>query len=135
MSKGRPLSGEERARRRAEDRDRLEEAARALLSSDGWQQWVRVRSRNGLSHYSLRNQLLIALQAPHASFVAGFHAWHDLGRTVAKGQRGIRILAPMPIRDRDQTATKQAAADGDRVRTLFKSVAVFDTLSRDHLWR
>lgn len=53
MGKGRPLSDEERARRRAEDRDRLEQAARALLSSDGWQQWVRVRSRNGLSRYSL----------------------------------------------------------------------------------
>lgn len=133
MSKGRPLSDEERARRRAEDRDRLEQAARALLSSDGWQQWVRVRSRNGLSRYSLRNQLLIALQAPHASFVAGFHAWHDLGRTVAKGQRGIRILAPMPIRDRDQTATKQAADDADRVRTLFKSVAVFDVSQTEAL--
>jgi len=57
MSKGRPLSEQERARRRAEDRDRLEQAARALLTSDGWQQWIRVRSRNGLSRYSLRNQL------------------------------------------------------------------------------
>lgn len=131
MNKGRPLSDEERARRRAEDRDRLEQAARALLTSDGWQQWVRVRSRNGLSRYSLRNQLLIALQAPQSSFVAGFHAWHELGRTVTKGQRGIRILAPMPIGNRDKTATTKAADDADKVRTLFKSVAVFDTLSRD----
>lgn len=133
MSKGRPLSDEERARRRAEDRDRLEQAARALLTSDGWQQWVRVRSRNGLSRYSLRNQLLIALQAPHASFVAGFHAWHDLGRTVTKGQRGIRILAPMPLRDRDETATRKTADDGDKVRTLFKSVAVFDVSQTEAL--
>jgi hypothetical protein len=132
MSKGRPLSEQERARRRAEDRDRLEQAARALLTSDGWQQWIGVRSRNGLSRYSLRNQLLIALQAPHASFVAGFHAWHDLGRTVTKGQRGIRILAPMPIRDRDERPKEPA--DGEaQVRTLFKSVAVFDVSQTDAL--
>jgi hypothetical protein len=127
MAKGRRLSDEERARRRAEDRDRLEQAARALLSSDGWRDWVRVRSRNGLARYSFGNQLLIAMQAPGASFVAGFHAWHELGRTVRKGERGIRILAPMPIKDRD-TADKPAGdkADEERVRTLFKSVAVFD---------
>ena len=133
MSKGRSLSDEERARRRAEDRDRLEQAARALLTSDGWQQWIRVRSRNGLSRYSLRNQLLIALQAPQASFVAGFHAWHELGRTVTKGQRGIRILAPMPIRDRDEPATKKTANDGGKVRMLFKSVAVFDVSQTEPL--
>ena len=131
MSKGRPLSDEERARRRAEDRDRLEQAARALLSSDGWQRWVRVRSRNGLSRYSLRNQLLIALQAPRASFVAGFHSWHELGRTVTKGQRGIRILAPMPIRDHDENAAK--TSNEDNVRTLFKSVAVFDVSQTEPL--
>lgn len=110
MSKGRPLSDEERARRRAEDRDRLEQAARALLTSDGWQQWVRVRSRNGLSRYSLRNQLLIALQAPHASFVAGFRAWHELGRTVAKGQRGI----PDPRPDADPRPRRTSHQAGSR---------------------
>jgi hypothetical protein len=127
MAKGRRLSDEERARRRAEDRERLEQAARALLSSDGWRDWVRVRSRNGLARYSVGNQLLIAMQAPGASFVAGFHAWHELGRTVRKGERGIRILAPVPIKDRD-TAEKPTSETSDeaRVRTLFKSVAVFD---------
>lgn len=52
----------ERAARRAADRDRLEQAARALLSSDGWQRWLRVRATNGLARYSLGNQMLIALQ-------------------------------------------------------------------------
>ena len=131
MAKGRRLSDEERARRRAEDRDRLEQAARALLSSEGWQRWVRVRSRNGLARYSFGNQVLIAWQAPQASFVAGFHAWHELGRTVTKGQRGIRILAPMPFRQRDQDAPARRDGDENRkARTLFKSVTVFDTLSR-----
>lgn len=124
----RRLTDEERAQRRAQDRDRLEQAARRLLTSEGWQQLVRVRARNGLARYSLGNQLLIAMQAPDATFVAGFHAWKDLNRRVSKGSRGIRILAPMPLRTRDG---ESGSGDGEtpedeRMRTLFKSVAVFD---------
>lgn len=126
----RRLTDEERTQRRAEGRERLERAANELLSSDGWQRWVRIRARNGLSRYSLGNQLLIALQAPDARFVAGFHAWKDLGRRVSRGQHAIRILAPMPLRQRDDADAPSADSD-EQPRVLFKSVAVFDTLSRD----
>jgi hypothetical protein len=121
------LTDEERAQRRAQDRERMEQAARRLLSSEGWQQWVRVRARNGLARYSLGNQLLIAMQTPDATFVAGFHAWKDLARRVRKGEHGIRILAPMPVREREeQTPADGESEDSGRARTLFKSVAVFD---------
>ncbi len=130
----RRLTDDERARRRAQDRERLEQAARELLSSDGWRRWIEVRARNGLARYSLGNQLLIALQAPDARFVAGFHAWKDLGRRVSKGERGIRILAPMPIRGRDtRKDTSSGREDGENVRTLFKSVAVFDVAQTEAL--
>lgn len=46
------LNDAEREQRRAEDRLRVDVAARQLLSSEGWQRWVRVRARNGLSRYS-----------------------------------------------------------------------------------
>ena len=45
--------------------------------------------------YSLRNVMLIASQKPTATHVAGFHAWHKLGRFVKKGEKGIMILAPI----------------------------------------
>src|ERR1700729_1475209 len=45
--------------------------------------------------YSVGNILEIARQMPSASRVAGLYAWNQLGRKVKKGQRGIRILAPM----------------------------------------
>jgi hypothetical protein len=48
-----PLTDEERDARRRADRERIEQAARALLTSDGWQRWMRVRATNGLSRYSL----------------------------------------------------------------------------------
>jgi antirestriction protein ArdC len=45
--------------------------------------------------YSLHNILLIALQKPNASHVAGFHTWNQLGRFVKKGEKGIMILVPI----------------------------------------
>lgn len=54
------LSDEERDRRRAQDRERLRQAAEQLLSSEGWRRWVKARASNGLARYSLHNQLLIA---------------------------------------------------------------------------
>src|ERR1039457_6382615 len=111
----------ERAERRQADRDRLEQAARALLSSEGWQRWVRVRSTNGLSRYSFHNQLLIAMQRPDASYVAGFRAFLDLNRCVRKGERAIRILAPMSVRTRNNGAAtargqgRRRAAQADRL--------------------
>lgn len=49
----RRLSDAERDARRQADRERIEQAARALLTSEGWQRWIRVRATNGLSRYSL----------------------------------------------------------------------------------
>jgi N-terminal domain of anti-restriction factor ArdC len=131
----RKLTDDERAERRQADRDRLEQAARALLSSDGWRRWVKVRSTNGLARYSFGNQLLIVMQRPDASYVAGFRAFLELNRCVRKGQCAIRILAPMSVRDQDsRTSRIEAAADGaDRRRTLFRAVPVFDVSQTDPL--
>jgi len=131
----RKLTDAERAERRAADRDRLEHAARALLSSEGWQRWVRVRSTNGLSRYSFGNQLLIAMQRPDATYVAGFRAFLELNRCVRKGERAIRILAPMSVRDRSsdaRDATPTLQGDEPR-RTVFRAVSVFDVSQTDAL--
>ena len=73
----RKLTEAERAERRQADRDRLEQAARALLSSEGWRRWVRVRSTNGLSRYSFHNQLLIAMQRVVSQCLLG-RGWVDI---------------------------------------------------------
>src|SRR5271156_5866965 len=49
--------------------------------------------------YSLRNVMLIASQKPTATHVAGFYAWHKLGRFVKKGEKGILILSPIVRRN------------------------------------
>jgi hypothetical protein len=126
----RRLSEHEREQRRASDRERMQQAAEQLLGSEGWRRWVRVRSANGLSRYSLNNQLLIALQTGGtASFVAGFRAWLELGYAVHKGERAIRVLAPMTLNGRAEdspTVQPHAPRDEERRRVQFRAVAVFD---------
>jgi antirestriction protein ArdC len=74
--------------------------------------------------YSWNNVLLIASQRPAASRVAGFHAWHDLGRTVKKGEKGIMILAPMRAKQ-EWTPGQDQPKESYRV-TGFRPAYVFD---------
>ncbi len=91
MARRPKLTDQQREQRRAEDRERLQTAARALLDSDGWARWVRVRATNGLARYSMRNVLLLALQTEgSASYVAGFKRWLALGYCVRRGEKGFR---------------------------------------------
>jgi len=117
------LTDAEREQRRTADRERLHQAAQQLLTSDGWRRWVHVRARGGLARLSLNNQLLVALSCPDATFVAGFKAWLALGYCVRKGETAIRIIAPMPIKGRDDDRQSDAEA---QTRLLFKAVSVFD---------
>lgn len=70
--------------------------------------------------YSVHNQVLIFLQCPHATFVGGYRKWQEMGYQVARGEQGIRILAPRPYKIIDE----ETAEVRERVR--FVSVAVFD---------
>lgn len=78
--------------------------------------------------YSFRNQLLIAMQRPDATRVAGFQAWKKLGRFVKKGEKGIVIIAPMVLRRQDEEAK-----DGDMPESIlrFRGVYVFDVSQTD----
>jgi hypothetical protein len=90
---------------------------------------VRVRARGGLARLSLNNQLLVALARPDATFVAGFKAWLKLGYCVRKGETAIRIVAPMPVKDRDADRSDEEV----ETRVLFKGVSVFDRAQVDVL--
>jgi hypothetical protein len=118
------LSDGEREQRRQADRERFQHAVAALLTSEGWQRWVEVRARNGLTRYSVGNQLLIAHQFPQATYVAGFGAFLKLGRCVRKGERHLRVFAPMTL-TAAKSDPKPQAEEPER-RKVFRTVAVFD---------
>ena len=127
-----PLADAERDARRQADRERIEQAARDLLTSDGWQRWIRVRATDGLSRYSLTNLCLITA-ACHArgitpTYVAGFRAFLQLNRCVRKGEQAIRILAPVTVKQRDEHGH-----DADEQKVFFRTVAVFDVSQTEPL--
>ena len=64
-----------------------------LDDPEPWRRWAQTMTR--FHRYSPGNILLIMQQRPDASYVAGYHAWRDLGRQVQKGEHGIAILAPI----------------------------------------
>jgi antirestriction protein ArdC len=78
--------------------------------------------------YSMHNVLLIALQNPNASYVAGFRAWNQLGRFVKKGEKGILILAPIVRRKPDVLDDDEK--DSSRIAG-FRAAYVFDVSQTD----
>jgi antirestriction protein ArdC len=78
--------------------------------------------------YSFGNVLEIARQRPTATKVAGMYAWNQLGRRVKKGEKGIRILAPIIgiKRKRDEEAEKDITKQNTRVLVGFRNAYVFD---------
>ena len=79
-------------------------------------------------NYSFGNILEIARQRPDAQRVAGLYAWNQLGRKVKKGERGIRILAPVigVKRKKDAEAEKDIRTQNQAVLVGFRSAYVFD---------
>jgi len=109
---------------------RLEDGVHAVQTGQAWAEYLRAVSR--FHRYSAGNVWLILAQRPDASRVAGVHTWRALGGHVRRGEHGIRILAPVTMRSRDDEATDDPeAAEVDRVVTRFRVVTVFDIASTD----
>lgn len=79
-------------------------------------------------HYSFGNILEIARQRPNATRIAGIHTWNQFGRRVRKGEKGIRIFAPMVRAKKEPDAATEPAPADKRLHMLtgFRAVYVFD---------
>jgi hypothetical protein len=103
----------------AELLERLKAQVATLTTEDRWRCYLAVQST--FHAYSFRNTLLIMVQRPDATRVAGFHAWKALGRSVKKGEKGIGILAPMAIKPRPTADDPDPSS-----RLRFRLAYVFD---------
>jgi antirestriction protein ArdC len=102
----------------------IEELARALEAghSETLAQYLAAIGR--FHKYSLHNAMLIVLQKPAATFVAGFHTWHKLGRHVRQGEKGITIFAPVLLRKKEAGHGMEASAE--EVLVGYRTCTVFD---------
>ena len=124
--------------------DRLEQGIQDLFNSEQYAAYLKTMSK--FYNYSFNNTLLIALQRPDATLIAGFNAWQaNFKRHVKRGEHGIKILAPCPIKrqvemEKIDPVTQRAAIgpDGKPVTETmevttpaFKVVTVFDVSQTD----
>ena len=90
------LKSEKSADRLKEITDRLEQGVTELFESERYKEYLRVMAR--FHNYSFNNTLLIAMQCPGATRLAGFQTWKKFGRHVKKGEKGIKVIAPAPYK-------------------------------------
>ena len=77
--------------------DKLEAGLKALFEGDNFKNYLNTMSK--FHNYSFNNTMLIALQKPEATYVAGFNSWKkNFERSVNKGEKGIKIFAPAPYK-------------------------------------
>ena len=82
--------------------------------------------------YSVGNILLIHFERPDATRVAGYRAWKRLGRQVRRGEKGIRIVAPVVVRQRkDVEGDEGEGENADEEIVAFKAAHVFDVAQTD----
>jgi len=93
----------------------LVDAVAELRQSDKWAQMLAVAAR--FTTYSPSNVLLIAVQRPDATQVAGIRTWNSLGRHVNKGEHGIAILAPCLYRTDEEVVAQDDGAKPDKNTT------------------
>lgn len=99
--------------------DQLKTGVETFFTSDRFKEFLSVMAK--FHDYSFNNCILIAMQKPDATYVAGYHKWvNDFHRVVRKGEKGIRILFPM-------THKKQDANTGEETTDIyFRPTSVFD---------
>jgi len=106
---------------------RLKEGVNDIQDSNNFKQFLLTMSK--FHDYSIGNLILIMVQKPEATRVAGFKTWKDLVRSVRKGEKGIALLAPcLPPKERKPEPKEGEEEEEIEVNPLyFKVVHVFET--------
>ena len=124
--------------------EKLEQGIKELFESEKYKTYLNTMSK--FHNYSFNNTMLIAMQKPDATLVAGYKAWQkNFERHVNKGEKAIRILAPAPYkikeeRDKIDPVTQELLLDKDGnpqkeeveiTIPAFRAVSVFDLSQTD----
>ena len=115
----------------------LETGVENLFTSEKYADYLKTMAK--FHRYSFNNTLLIAMQRPDATLVTGYNKWKSMGRQVKKGEKGITIIAPVPMKqkrerevlDKDQMPVmdsdgKPMVEEVEVTLPRFKATTVFD---------
>ena len=91
---------------------KLEKGVKDIFKSENYKEYLNFCAK--LPRYSVNNQILIMLQKPDATMCQSFGGWKDMNRSVKKGEKGIRILAPSPYKIQKEQA-RLSARKGKRI--------------------
>ena len=130
------LEGKTSTEKVKEITEKLKTGVNEIFESGQYEQYLKVMSK--FHDYSTNNTILIALQRPDATRVAGFTTWkNEFQRSVKKGEKGIKILAPMffkkepqekdvPDSETHSSENHEQEENEEQIITRFKVVNVFD---------
>lgn len=119
--------------------EQLEQGVAEIFTSEKYTEYLNTMAK--FHNYSFNNTLLIAMQKPEATLVAGYQAWQKkFNRQVKRGEKGIQIIAPAPFKEKQEiektdpeTGEIVIGKDGqpetevvERVITKFRVTTVFD---------
>ena len=119
--------------------EQLEQGVAEIFTSEKYTEYLNTMAK--FHNYSFNNTLLIAMQKPEATLVAGYQAWQKkFNRQVKRGEKGIQIIAPAPFKEKQEiektdpeTGEIVIGEDGqpetevvERVITRFRVTTVFD---------
>lgn len=109
--------------------DKLEQGVKDVYESDNYKSFLDVLSK--FHNYSLNNCILIAIQKPEATRVAGFNTWKKLNRHVKKGEKGIKIIAPCPHKIVEEYVENGETKEREVKWNSYRAVSVFDISQTD----
>ena len=129
---------QDREEKQKELMEKLEEGIKAVFTSERYAEYLKLMGK--FHSYSFNNTILIQMQMPNASYLAGYKTWETLERHVKKGERGIMILAPNQYKRMKEvevfdpvTGKQKVDAGGNPVTeqkeiayATFRPIAIFD---------
>lgn len=118
--------------------DKLEKGIKEVFTSDHYREYLSIMQK--FHSYSFNNSMLIHMQKPNASYVAGYKTWETMERHVRKGEKGITIFAPCPYKTKKEVEVldpktgqvkrdlqgKPMTEEKEITYASFKAISIFD---------
>lgn len=121
-----PLREKERQQKMEEYFEEIVKGLRGILTDDKYKEYLNFSSK--LPRYSFNNLIMIYMQYPNATYVGGMKTWNSLGRKVKKGEKSLKILAPIQKKFKEEKGNDAGKKETEEVTKIvgFKAVPLYD---------